>query len=105
MSCVGPTTIALYELLDGKIFTDSDGIEMKIVHKSFQAIFPYQHTSHTLYAQPTEKGKATDAYWTIKQQLRDDWSTDLGESDDLMEIAEQVGVLAEYLAILGVPCY
>lgn len=100
MALVGKKTQAIYELLDGKIYVDADGIEMQIKHKSYNAIYPYKHVSHDLGAYPTAKGKETDAYWKIRQQLRDDWSTDLGSLDSLYEIVEIVGLEREYETII-----
>lgn len=100
MALVGKKTKAIYELLNGKVYVDSDGIEMVIKHKTCNAIYPYKHISHDLGAYPTVNGKETDAYQKIRKQLRDDWSTDLGSLDNLYEIVQAVGVYDEYERIL-----
>ncbi len=42
---------------------------------------PYQKVYHV----PDAKGKRTKAYTDMREQLRDDWSTDLTDSDALCE--------------------
>lgn len=49
---------------------------------------PYQKVYHN----PDAEGKRTRAYADMREQLRDDWSTDLTDSD----------LLCEHMATLGV---
>lgn len=101
MASVGKATAKIYELLNGKIFVDEDGIECVIKHKTSNAIFPYPHVSHTLTAYPTEAGKQTEKYKEIRRILKDDWSTDLMSLDSLLDIVEQLGLLKEYRQCLA----
>lgn len=53
---------------------------------------PYQKVYHV----PDAKGKRTKAYTDMREQLRDDWSTDLTESDALCEHMAALGVDAAF---------
>jgi hypothetical protein len=44
------------------------------------------------YHQPTAKGRTTEVYRLLKQKFRDDWSSDLTNSDRLVEIMSKLGV-------------
>ena len=63
------------ECLDGKVYTDHDGIQMK-------AKAGYGPGSRvTITAEATPKGKRHPKYVAIKKQLHDDWVTDLKSSE------------------------
>lgn len=51
----------------------------------------------SIYHHPSVKGKETPEYQEKKAKFRDDWSTDLTESPELLcEIALALGVMYEY---------
>lgn len=63
---------------NGKVVTLS-GLKYKINVSTFQAIYPYEHTAINVCLEPVSK--ASKHYKEVKQQLGDDWSTDLLDSD------------------------
>jgi hypothetical protein len=69
----------------GKILTDvkyqdDDGVEKEVFIEHRKAIYPYEHEYLKVWAEPTKKGRNTEAYRKIKADLGDDWSTDITDS-------------------------
>jgi|CXWL01.1.fsa_nt_gi hypothetical protein len=89
-----PDHDALWLELDGTVITteDEDGIECALRARTYQAVYPYGHYRLSLDLVPTARGRRTEAYQKIRQELRDDWSTDLTESDP-----ERVAAILERL--------
>ena len=84
----------------GITFKDDDGIEKEVEITTINAIYPYPHVSTLVYANPTSKGKKTKAYQAIKDDLKDDWSTDITYtwSDCPMKI-DQINQLGKFLGL------
>ena len=69
-----------FEYLNGKTVV-RDGRTGTLVHSHWTARYPYVHDVHKLSWEPSEEAKRTESYQCIKRQLKDDWSTDLTDSD------------------------
>lgn len=66
---------------DGKTVNLNDGLGKRRVRVSVHAaIYPYQCRLITVFAEPINKESAE--YRRIREDLRDDWSTDVLESSD-----------------------
>lgn len=72
----------ILEAINGHTFTDRSGIQCKVEVQHAHAKYPYPHTTTRIFANPTTKGKRTEAYREIRRKLRDDWSTDLTQSPE-----------------------
>lgn len=83
----------LFEALDGRSYT-LDGISGTLVFTTYRAIYPYDRTVEKLEHRPDRRGKATPEYQRLKDQLHDDWMTDLTDSHALVAIAQELGVLS-----------
>lgn len=82
----------MYEFLDGKAYTDSEGIAGTFHHEiSYPRIYGGNLAIHTITLRPTAEGKATKAYQERKEQYRDDWMTDYTHSEELCQIALDLG--------------
>lgn len=57
-----------------------DGVESEIFVEQYNAIYPYHHTVTRIVAEPTEYGKTSKSYKDMRNQLGDDWITDLTNS-------------------------
>jgi hypothetical protein len=68
-----------------------DGIKHTLSVSTYWAIYPYAHEVITAHAEP--KDKRSEYYRRTREELGDDWSTDLLDSD--------VTVLADVLAQLS----
>jgi hypothetical protein len=55
------------------------GLKHRIEVNTYRAIYPYEHTVISVHAVPVSKH--SKHYKEVKQQLGDDWSTDILESD------------------------
>lgn len=84
-------TLLLFEALDGRHYT-LDGVSGVLRHKTISARYPYPHVDHTLSHMADAKGKRSPKYIELRDKLRDDWSTDLTNSDRLIDIAMRLGV-------------
>ena len=71
--------LPIEEFLDGKTLV-RQGISGTFKLESHQAIYPYPHISTKLWHAPDEVGKQTQEYRDIKNQLGDDWETDLTDN-------------------------
>ena len=56
-----------------------DGLKYKLDISTHKAIYPYEHTVLSVYANPVSKN--SKHYREVRAVLRDDWSTDILESD------------------------
>jgi len=75
---------------DGKIVTiDSYTHTLKV--SVYEAIYPYTHMVCRVMAEPLDKQSAW--YQGLKQQLGDDWSTDVlgSDSDVTVSVMQQLG--------------
>jgi hypothetical protein len=81
-----------------------NGIERVVRFSAYEAIYPYRHTVRNLHAEPTAKGKRTEAYQSEKHILGDDWFTDLAESDPtvLADVAARLGLTDQLAEAFGV---
>lgn len=80
-----------FEFLDGKIY-ERDGIEGKFTHQITNAVYPYKHTSQRLVWEATERGRETEEYQKVKQELRDHWVSDLTDCiSEYIDIAYELG--------------
>lgn len=84
-------TLLLFEALDGRHYT-LDGISGVIKHETISARYPYAHVDHTLSHRADAKGMRSPKYIELRRKLHDDWSTDLTNSDRLVDIAKRLGV-------------
>lgn len=84
-------TLLLFEALDGRHCT-LDGISGVLRHETISARYPYAHVDHTLSHTADAKGKRSPKYIELRDKLRDDWSTDLTNSDRLIDIALRLHV-------------
>jgi hypothetical protein len=75
------------DYINGKTVT-VDGISGTIEVRGAR---PYRKIYHNADA----KGRRTDRYQETRRKLHDDWSSDLTESDNLVEVMERLGVRAE----------
>lgn len=55
----------------------SDGVEQVIIVEAFRAYYPYDHVAKKVIAIPTKNGKASARYLKVKDDLGDDWDSDL----------------------------
>ena len=80
-----------WEEFDGRVIT-VDGMECTIRVSTYMAIFPRKERVIHVHAVPTEAAMQTEAYLSVKRDLRDDWSTDVLDSDPEVqtEILEQL---------------
>ncbi len=80
-----------WEKFDGRTVT-VDGMECVIRVSSYLARFPREERVIHVHAVPTEAAMLTEAYLSVKRDLRDDWSTDVLDSDPEVqtEILEQL---------------
>lgn len=83
--------LLLFEALDGRHCT-LDGISGVLRHETISARYPYAHVDHALSHRADAKGMRSPKYIELRSQLRDDWSTDLTNSDRLIDIAMRLGV-------------
>jgi hypothetical protein len=66
-----------------------DGIKHVIEVSTIRAIYPYRHTSISVYARPVNR--KSKFYQDTKAKLGDDWSTDVLSSPELQcEILNQL---------------
>lgn len=65
---------------DGRKVT-IDGIERVLRVTSYVAKYPYERLVVNVHAVPTKRGRNTSAYRAVRADLRDDWFTDVLESD------------------------
>jgi hypothetical protein len=73
-----------YDAINGKAYT-LDGIHGHIKVEHFAGRLSISHN-------PSKKGKETDAYQKMRAQLRDDWSSDLTNSERLGTIMWELGI-------------
>lgn len=79
------------EFLDGRKYT-LDGIEGVVrARESIRGSYYGGGTEVRIYHEATPKGRKSEAYRQLRQQLHDDWSTELTHSERLIEIAEKLG--------------
>ena len=80
-----------WEEFDGRAVT-VDGMECTIRVHSYVASFPREERVIHVHAVPTAAAMQTEAYLSVKRKLRDDWSTDVLDSDPEVEteILEQL---------------
>lgn len=71
----------VFEFLDGKPYT-LDGIHGYFKHEVHTAIYPYQHTYERLIHEADGAGRNSVAYGKVRQQLGDDYVTDLTDATD-----------------------
>ncbi|MHA2135988.1 MAG: hypothetical protein ACW99J_19180 [Candidatus Thorarchaeota archaeon] len=81
-----------WERHDGKLVT-LDGLCCKIRVSSYMARYPVEQRVISVHAEPTRAAKRSEAYRRVRRELRDDWSTDILDSD--------ITVQAKILAQLG----
>lgn len=79
-----------WEQHNGRLVT-IDGLRCKLRVDSYEAIYPYRHRVLKVTAEPTKAAKRTEAYLRVRRELRDDWHTDVLESD----IEVQSAILAQ----------
>lgn len=83
-----------YEAIDGKAYT-LDGIHghIKVTHTPLPSAYADQRRWTTSISHnPSKKGMETDAYQKTRAQLRDDWSSDLTNSERLGTIMWELGI-------------
>jgi hypothetical protein len=68
------------KIITGVKFADDDGVEKEVFIEHRHAKYPYEHEYLKVLAEPTRKGKNTEAYRKTKADLGDDWSTDITDS-------------------------
>ena len=80
-----------WEQHDGRVVT-VDGLRCKLRVTTFTQRYPYERRMIDVSAEPTRAAKRTEAYLRVRRELRDDWSTDVLESDVSVqsEILEQL---------------
>jgi hypothetical protein len=80
-----------WEEFDGRAVT-VDGMACTIQVSTYVASFPRNERVIHVHAVPTEAAMRTEAYLSVKRKLRDDWSTDVLDSDPEVqtEILEQL---------------
>ena len=68
-----------------------DGLRCRLVVRDFLAVYPYRQQMITVSAQPLST--TTKKYQAMRQQLGDDWSTDVLASDPEVttDVMRQVG--------------
>jgi hypothetical protein len=64
-----------------------DGMDCIIRVNSYVAHFPRGERVIHVHAVPTEAAMQTEAYLSVKRKLRDDWSTNVLDSDPEVETA------------------
>jgi hypothetical protein len=87
-----PSLLDVWEKHDGRLVT-VEGLRCKLRVSTYDAIYPYVHKVLDVSAVPTVAAKRTVAYRTVRAELRDDWSTDVLQSDVSVQsdILVQVG--------------
>jgi hypothetical protein len=75
-----------WEQFDGRAVT-IDGMDCIIRVRSYVASFPRKERVIHVDAVPTEAAMLTEAYLSVKRKLRDDWSTDVLQSEPEVETA------------------
>ncbi|MHC4301009.1 MAG: hypothetical protein ACYS7Y_27355 [Planctomycetota bacterium] len=80
----------MWEKHDGQVVTVG-GLRCNLRVRTHRAVYPYVHTVLNVSAVPTVAARRTVAYRTIRAELRDDWDTDVLESD----ISVQSDILAQ----------
>jgi hypothetical protein len=63
---------------EGKVYVDPDVGRCKIRIHLFTAVYPYRMEAISVYGDPLNK--RNKHYQAVRQQLGDDWSTDILES-------------------------
>jgi hypothetical protein len=81
----------LFRALDGRHYT-LDGISGVLSYETFIAVYPYKHVDHSFHHTADAKGRRSEEYLKVRKILRDDWSTDLTNSERLGEIARKLRV-------------
>ena len=85
------STAKLFRALDGRHYT-LDGIGGVLSYETFVASYPYPHVDHSFHHRPDAKGRRSEEYLKVRRMLRDDWSTDLTNSERLGEIVQKLRV-------------
>jgi hypothetical protein len=85
------STAKLFRALDGRHYT-LDGISGVLSYETSVASFPYAHVDHSFHHRPDAKGRRSEEYLKVRRILRDDWSTDLTNSERLGEIAQKLRI-------------
>lgn len=70
----------LEEAFEGVTFTDREGIEVRLTIEQWPTSYPSPGVRRKVYLEPTPKGRKSASYRRRKEELGDDWSTDIGES-------------------------
>ena len=79
----------VFAFLNGKAFT-LDGVHGTFKHSCY--VDRHGLTVNRLDHNPSAAGKRSEAYRKVRQQLRDDWSTDLTDSiETYCKIATDLG--------------
>ncbi len=81
----------LFRALDGRRYT-LDGISGVLSYETFIAVYPYKHVDHSFHHTADATGRRSEEYLKVRKILRDDWSTDLTNSERLGEIARKLRV-------------
>jgi hypothetical protein len=84
-------TAKLFRALDGRHFT-LDGVSGVLSYEKLVATYPYPHVDHSFHHTADAKGRRSEEYLKVRRILRDDWSTDLTNSERLGEIAQKLRV-------------
>lgn len=81
----------MFAFMDGKEYT-LHGVHGTFKHNAYNAIYPYAHVAETLIHEASAKGKRSATYQTRRDELGDDFVTDLTDSiDTLCEAAVKLG--------------
>lgn len=87
--CAENSLYAFWKQFDGRKVV-IDGLDCIVRVSSHRAIYPYEHMTCDVRAEPTGDAKLTAFYKGMKAKLGDDWSTDLLRSD-CDEVLAQLG--------------
>jgi hypothetical protein len=60
--------------------TDIDGIESRVGVETFNQLYPYPAKVYRVIAEPTARGRRSEAYAAERRRLGDHWTFDLSSS-------------------------
>ncbi|OGM10505.1 hypothetical protein A2Z67_02790 [Candidatus Woesebacteria bacterium RBG_13_36_22] len=58
-------------------YVDDDGVEKEVFVEERKQRYPYEDTKVVVWAEPTKKGRESEGYLKTKQELGDDWDSDI----------------------------
>ena len=67
-------------LIKTNVKRNNDGVEQQVYIEQYRAIYPYPHVVTKIIAKPTKNGLQSNEYYKIRQQLGDDWLSDITDN-------------------------